>query len=428
MMQKVFVIDYELISPISLGKENLHESLKSNVKGEQKVERFDVRGLPFKVAAEIKADLKPLYENENGFIKETCSYDRKFELLVSCYHLAKERFQKICNNLDPVKGGVVLGVGSDVTPFEKFENEMIGFFGREQDPYKSLIFNENTRKGYINKIWNPYDIHSIYIAEKLGLAAFQKSTLTACTSSTQAIVSAFDAIKSGECDVVVAGGTDSIINALALSSFGKLGVIPESDGTNSPTCLVFDKNRVGTLAGEGAGLAIFVSESYMERNDLTPIAEIVSYGNTLDGYKITAPDPEGTYIKKAMNIALEMADLDESKIDYIQAHGTATRHNDVIELKAIKEVFGTHSQDVLISGTKDRHGHAIGAAGIQEFNILMNCLENDFLPSNMNMRNPIEDDMSLMTQNINKRINYAMTNNFAFGGVNTVVIVKQTKI
>lgn len=427
MTKKVFVIDYEIISPIAFGKENLHSGLANNVKGESVVSGFDTASLPFRVAAEVKNSLSHLYENEHPDIVHACQFDRKLELIVACYNLAAKRFEKLCNNLDPTRGGSVVGVGSDVTKFAMFEEDLESIFALGDNPHLELIAQQNKNNTRLNTMWNPYDIHTIYLAEKLKLAAFQKTTLTACTSSTQALALGFDAVKNDKCDVVVVGGTDSILNTLALSSFGKLGVIDESDGHNLPTCLPFDSNRKGTLAGEAAGLVFLASEEYVNRNNLTPIAEILSYGNTLDGYKITAPDPSGKAMRRAMEIALKNGGVDKNEINYIQAHGTATRHNDIIEIEAVMDVFGDLASKIPLSSTKDRHGHAIGAAGVQELAVLLNCMENDLLPSNMNMKNPIKEEMNLLKENTKQKINYALTNNFAFGGVNTVLLVKNMK-
>ncbi len=424
MKNKVYIIDYELISPITLGKDSLHENLRKNQTGENLVTRFDTRGMPFKVGAEVQEDLKHLYKNEDERIRAACYYDRKFELLVACYHLAEKRFKPLIEELRPSRGGVVLGVGSDVTKMEEFEADFIEISKTSNAPYKELIATQNTQKGRLNKIWNPYDIHAIYLAGKLHLAAFQNSILTACTSSTQAIAFGFDAIKNDAADLVVCGGTDSIINNIALASFGKLGVITESDGTNTPTCIPFDTNRKGTLAAEAAGLVVLVSEDYAKKQNLTPIAELVSYGNTLDGYKITAPDPSGKAMQRAIRTAIVKGDISPKEIDYIQAHGTGTRHNDQIEADAIKAVFAEAAKDVLISSTKDRHGHAIAAAGVQEFNILLNCLEHDFIPGMVNLRHPLDEDLNFVRQNKTQSIQYALTNNFAFGGVNTSILVK----
>lgn len=423
--ENVYIIDYEIVSPISIGRLNLHSHLENNTKGEKKIKRFEVEGIPFHLAAEISNDLTPHYSSESNEIKKCALYDRKFELTVTCTQLAKERFSQYTDRVTSMQKGCILGMGTDVIDFEHFEDDIKDFFQKDANPYKELIYKNNLIQDAPNTIWNPYDLHAMYVAETFGLGAFQDSCLTACTSSTQSVALAFQRLQNNTCELIVAGGTDSIINSLAISSFGKLGVIPESDDEVLGTCKVFDQNRNGTLAGEASGLVILVNDSFLQKNpDIKPMAQILSFGNSLDGYKITAPDPEATHIKKAMKQAIDSSGITIGEIDYIQAHGTGTRQNDGMELAAIKEVFGSYASQVHISSTKDRHGHAIAAAGIQELTILLNCMEHSFIPGNMNMNTPIDPEMNLPKENQNKQIHIGMTNNFAFGGVNTFLILK----
>ena len=422
MSEKVYIIDYDVLSPISFGKENLYQNLKNNVVGEAVVQSFDTEGIPFNIAAEVKEDLAYLYQDEKPYIKQVCAYDRKFELTVALANKVKKNFTAIIAKSDPKRRGIVMGVGSDVIKVEQFE-AIKRFTNKTTSSFNELIIEESNKIEHMG-LFNPYDIHALYFAEKFDLRAFQKSTLTACTSSTQAIAFAFDSIKRNQADIVFAGGTDSIINTLALIAFGKLGVIAESDKKAKNTCQPFEQNRKGTLAGEAAGIAVLASESFVKKNNITPIAEIVSYGNTLDAYKITAPDPRGLSMKKAIVQALENAKISPKDIDYINAHGTGTKQNDGVELNAIYEAFGTCAKEIPISSTKDRHGHAIAAAGIQELAVLLASMQNDFIPAHTNLRNPIDPSFNLIQKNKTKKINYAMSNNFAFGGVNTVFILK----
>jgi len=421
--EKVYIIDYDVLSPISFGKENLYQNLKDNTAGEGVVRSFETEGIPFNIAAEVKGELTTLYENERDFIKKVCAYDRKFELTVALANKVEERFKTLIANADPKRRGVVMGVGSDVIKVEQFE-QITQFSSDTTTSFNELIIDASKQIDNMG-LFNPYDINAIYFAEKFELRAFQKSTLTACTSSTQAIAFAFDSIKRGKADIVFSGGTDSIINTLALIAFGKLGVISESDKTATQTCLPFDRNRKGTLAGEAAGIAVLASESFVKQQNIQPIAEILSYGNTLDAYKITAPDPSGFSMKKALAKAIEKSGIKPQDIDYINAHGTATQHNDGVELQAIAEVFGDVAKDIPISSTKDRHGHAIAAAGIQELAVVLACMENDLMPANMNLKTPIDDSFNLLQKNTSKKLNYVLSNNFAFGGVNTVFILKK---
>ena len=426
MKERVYILDYDILSPISFGKENLCDALLNNVVGESSITNFETKGLPFKIAAELKNDISFLYKNEEKFISDVCVSDRKFELTVALANKVEQRFKNLISSCDPKRRGIVMGVGSDVVSFERFEDEINKYTNSASSPFNELVLGISNRIENMGLL-NPYDIHAIYFAEKFDLRAFQKSTLTACTSSTQAIALAFDSIKNGKADIVFAGGTDSIINTLALVAFGKLGVIPEAENNATETCLPFDINRKGTLAGESAGVSILASQSFIEKNNLNPLVEILSYGNTLDGYKITAPDPSGLSMQKAISQAINNSGVKANEFDYINAHGTGTKQNDGVELNAIIKVFGNYGHKVNISSTKDRHGHAIAAAGIQELSVLLSCMENDFIPANMNLKNPIDDSFNLVRKNKTKEIKYALSNNFAFGGVNTVFVLKNMK-
>jgi 3-oxoacyl-[acyl-carrier-protein] synthase II len=222
--------------------------------------------------------------------------------------------------------------------------------------------------------------------------------------------------------VVIAGGTDSLINLLAMISFGKLGVIPVA--TKEPDCKPFDINRNGTLAGESAGFAILASEDFLEKNKLNAMAQLLGYGNTMDGYKITAPDPSGDSMTQAIKYAMQNSGISANMLSYINAHGTGTKHNDALELSCIERALGSFGNKVPISSTKDRHGHAIAAAGIQEFCVLMELMKNSVIPGNLNLKVPCNSDFNLIGENKTEKIEYALSSNFAFGGINTVLAVK----
>lgn len=425
--QKVYILDHELISPISIGKENSAQAILDNKSADRQILGFDVSGLPFQNAAEIREDLQPFYAQESSRIKTVCKTDRKLALIAAAFGKAEKRLQPIISKLDPMRTGVILGVGAEMIPLLENEDSVAESIKLQKNAISELVIklNQKNATDKLNLITNPYDLYSIYLAEKFNAKAFQKTVLTACVSSTQAIAQGYDAILRNQADIVIAGGTDSIINLIALISFGKLGVIAETDGKIS--CRPFDHNRYGTIAGEAAGFVILASEKFVETNKLSTIASILGYGNTLDAYKITAPDPAGTQMARAIKNAIQNADLKSTDIDYYYAHGTGTRQNDGIELNAFKTVFGEHANNIPISSTKDRHGHAIAAAGIQELSLLLTCMENDILPSNLNLNNPLDEELKLLRENTNQKIKYALTSNFSFGGINTVLAVKNEK-
>ena len=416
---KTYVIEYELVSPIAVGKEHILPNLKKGFSADRIVNRVDTEGLPFRKAAEVQEDLNGFIKDEPQHIKEVCCHDRKLELLASCFGIARHRLDTLINLLEPEKTGVIIGVGADVTAFENYEEELLKHLNSGSIPINELFTRINDNGIKLNSVNNPYDLYSIYLAEKFKAAAFQKSVLTACVSSTQAIALGYDAIKNGEAEVVISGGTDSLINLLAIISFGKLGVITES--TEEVSCRPFYLHRKGTLAGEAAGFVVLASQSFVKEHNLNRVAELLGYGNTLDAYKITAPDPEGLSMTAAVENAINDSKISSNQIDYVLAHGTGTRHNDELELKALEQVL---PKGTPISSTKDRHGHAIAAAGIQEFCILLELMKDGYIPKNLNTKNPCQTELDIVREDRQANIKYALTSNFAFGGINTVLAVK----
>ncbi|MBT4791805.1 MAG: hypothetical protein HON90_09555 [Halobacteriovoraceae bacterium] len=388
---------------------------------------FSTSGLKSHGVAFVDKDVSSLYTNESEQIIEVAKYDRKFELLIATYKLFEKRLKNYLVNSDPMRSGVILGVGLDVTPIEKLNNYMAKYLAESELAFLQTLLDFNSNKDEsLAKLQNPLDISSIYIAEKLRLAAFQKTLITACTSSTQAIALAYKSILNDEADVVITGGTDSIINLMAYTAFGKLGVIAKSDKSPKEYCKPFDVNRTGALVGEAAGLSLLASEEYIKSHNIKPRFEILGYGNSLDGHKITSADPSGDGMRRALQMSLNMSGVDPKTIDYVNLHGTATRLNDELELKSLMEVFGDSCENTSVSSTKSRHGHAIAAAGIQEFNLLCNCMENNFVPASRNLEKPIIDSgIDLLKENKNKNLVIGMTNNFAFGGVNSSLIIKK---
>ena len=425
LKKKVYILDYEMISPIAVGVEQLVESIRSNYSAEKQIERIATEGCVFRKAAEVTEDLTKYYENESKGLKKAFSGDRKLELMAACYGKAESRLEELIGMLNPSKTGVIVGVGADVTPFELFEDDLREYINQGYNPLFELYSEINDNGMRVNVISNPYDIYALYLANKFKAGAFQKSVLTACVSSTQAIALGYDAIAKGDAELVIVGGTDSLINLLAIISFGKLGVIPESK--NEISCKPFDVNRNGALAGECAGFAILASEDFVAKNNISPIAELLGYGNTLDAYKITAPDPNGHSMTKAIKDAMDNSNLTADMLDYINAHGTGTKHNDQLELSCYESALGDFAKTIPISSTKDRHGHAIAAAGIQELCVVLESMKHNLIPGNRNLINSCDSSFNLLTKNTTKKIEYALTSNFAFGGINTVLAVKNLR-
>ncbi len=416
MRTKVFVIDYELVSPLGIGNQAVWNSIVKARSAVGKITNFYSDGLDIDIGAEIKDDLSVYYSDVSEQEKFLIKRDRKFELLYVVYRLFAERLRKILSVAEPSRAGIVLGIGADSGAFEFLE---------EYVP-KVLIEASATMlelKGY----FHPIDIYSYFFAEKLNLKAFQQALLTACAASNQAIGWAAEAIAADEADVVIAGGTDSIINTIGFIAFEKLGTLTYPDEPVENSCKPFDINRSGTVSGEAAGLIVLASEKYVQENNLKPKFQILGYGSSLDAYMITAPDPSGDGMRRAMEAALEQAEIDPKLVEFISAHGTGTELNDSAEVKALNNAFGKYLEQIPVTSTKDRHGHAIAAAGVQEFIIAAMAVENSFLPHVRNLKNPIQDRWfrPIISQSLQKQVTVAMNCNYGFGGVNSAIIFKR---
>jgi 3-oxoacyl-[acyl-carrier-protein] synthase II len=217
------------------------------------------------------------------------------------------------------------------------------------------------------------------------------------------------------------------LNLPAFAAFAKLGVIQSTSDGAARACKPCDRQRRGTLLGEGAGLMLLANTAFVEANSLSPEVEVVGYGNTLDGYHMTNPDPTGAGMQRAMRTALLRAGVEADDVDYINLHGTGTRANDEVELAAIQSVFGSRENSVLASSTKDRHGHLIAAAGILEAIVVHLCMTNDFVPRTVNLSNPIAHDGVdlVMASNRFRSLRTCMSNSFAFGGINTSLLFRR---
>ena len=244
---------------------------------------------------------------------------------------------------------------------------------------------------------------------------------TACASSAHAIAYGFDLIRSGKADVVIVGGVDTMAE-FTLAGFGVLQTLIR----NSDCIRPFDKNRKGFALGEGACSLVLETRSHADLRGATYFAKIGGYGSTSDAYHMTAPDKLGTGAASSMRTALSRAGVLIDEVDYINAHGTATRHNDLMETNAIKDTFGTHAYRIPVSSTKSMIGHTLGAAGAIELAATILAMQNEFLPPTINYLTPDPDcDLDyVQNQARQARIRTAVSNSFGFGGTNVSIVVR----
>ena len=266
------------------------------------------------------------------------------------------------------------------------------------------------------------------VAIDLGLKGKCVNIVTACATGTHCIGEAFRTIKYGEADVMVAGGTESAITPIGVAGFSSLTALTkETDKTKASR--PFDKDRSGFVMGEGAGIVVLEELQHAINRGANIFAEVVGYGATCDAYHITSPAEDGSGAAKAMTLAMEEAGVKPEEVDYINAHGTSTHHNDLFETMAIKKAFGDKAYDLNVNSTKSMVGHMLGAAGAVEFIVCIKSVMEDYIHKTAGFKVKDEElDLNYTPEAVNRKVNYAISNSLGFGGHNGSIMVKKFEV
>ena len=264
------------------------------------------------------------------------------------------------------------------------------------------------------------------VAMHYGLKGKSINVVTACATGTNSIGEAFRSIQYGEADVMVAGGTESAITPLGMAGFAALTALSTNDDPETAS-RPFDKDRDGFVMGEGAGIVVLESLEHAQKRGAKILAEVVGYGGSNDAFHITSPAEDGSGAAYAMEMALKDAGIAPEKIDYINAHGTSTHHNDLFETMAVKKALGDHAYKVKINSTKSMIGHLLGAAGGVEFIACVKSIEDGFVHATAGLKEAGEgcDLDYTMGDGVPMDIHYALTNSLGFGGVNASLVIKK---
>ncbi len=300
-----------------------------------------------------------------------------------------------------------------VTADKKFD---VVKFGKEHSQVhrESIIRNNSNRT-------------SALVASKFGFSGTNCTITSACASGTQAAGIGYRTVQQGEADVMMVGGADSMINPVGLVFFVLVSAASTSLDPPETLCRPFDRKRSGLIMGEGAGVAILEEESHALLRGAKIYGEVVGYGASLDAHQVTAPHPQGRGAEQSMRAALKDAGLTCDQIDYINAHGTSTKLNDVIETMAIKRVFGEHASKIAISSTKSLIGHLCAASGAPEFVFTVLTVARDEIHPTLNLSHPDPKCDLDYVPNVKraKTVRAALSNSFGFGGQNGSIIVKK---
>ncbi len=378
--------------------------------GISKIEGFDAEEFPSQIAAEIK-DFDPGDYIDRKEAKRMALYTQ-YAIVSSLKALENAELELTDEIAD--RAGVI--VGSGIGGIEVFE-EQVGKLHkrgpRRVSPFFIPMMISNMAAGNV----------AIYANAK----GPNLNTVTACASGTSAIGEAFETIKRGAADIMIAGGTEAAITPSALAGFGNMKALSTRNDDPQAASRPFDKDRDGFIMGEGAGIVILEELETARARGANIVAEIVGYGASGDAYHITSPAPEGEGASRAMQAAIDRAGIDLNNIDYINAHGTSTPLNDEYESTAIKNVFGEHAYELKVSSSKSMTGHLLGAAGGVEAIVTAMAVKNDIVPPTMNFNEGGKGcDLDYQPNKAGeKEIKAALSNSFGFGGQNACILLKK---
>lgn len=405
MKNRVVITGEGSISPLGHNSKSLWKSLLKGNSGIDYISGFNTKNFSVKIAGEVK-DFEPI----NFFdAKEARKLDRftMFSLIAASQALKSSK-----NNSS--EAGVIVGTG-------------VGGMHTLEEEHQKLL---NKGQRGVSPFFVPKMIPNIaggQIAIKHNLYGLNFSMSTACSSATDAIGMAYRLISDGHSKAILCGGAEGSITPLTLSGFANIKALSKNNENPQGASRPFDKDRDGFILSEGAGMLML--EDYVEakKRDANIIGEIIGYGITNDAFHITQPDSESNGASNAINMALDDAGINASEVGYINAHGTSTYFNDMLETQAIKKVFGKDAKNVSISSTKSMTGHLLGAAGAIEAIACINALNEGIIPPTINYSNPDPECDLDYTSNeaFKKDISFSMSNSFGFGGHNSVLIFKK---
>lgn len=423
-MRRVVITGIGVISPNGIGRKAFSEAIVEGRSGVGPIESFDTTGLAVKIAGEVKNfDVMP-YLGEHK--KNAKAMSRAVGFAVGAAALAVKDAGLETGKLDPGRIGVCMGTG--ITPMDMAE--LAGPVARGISPDGSLDLARFSaaRAESMDPLWllkhlpNMAASHISILHRAMGP---NNTIVTACAAGTQAVGEAFRLIRRGDADVMLAGGCDSRLDPLMLVAYQAMSAVSRSSRPAAEVSRPFDGERDGFVLGEGAAVLILESYQRARRRGATIYAEVTGYGSSFDAYGLTRPEPDGKGAALSMTSALREARVDPSDVDYINAHGTSTRLNDIMETMAVKRVFGPRAARIPMSSQKSMVGHLIGASGALEAAATAISLGHGVIPPTINQSVPDPAcDLDYVPNTARAMpLRTALSNSFGFGGQNASLVM-----
>jgi 3-oxoacyl-[acyl-carrier-protein] synthase II len=408
--RRVVVTGIGLVSSLGIGTEANWTGIKAGQSGIGTITKFDTALFATRIAGEVK-NFDPLAYIEKKDVK-------KMDIFIQ-YAIAASQFAMDDSGLTitpELSRRVGVFIASGIGGFTTIERE-----------HKALL------EGGPRKI-SPFFIPSAIInlaagqvSIRFGARGPNSATCTACSASAHAIGDAFEIIKRGAADVMIAGGSEAAITPMGIGGFGAMRALSTRNDEPSKASRPFDKDRDGFIVGEGSGVLILEEYEFAKARGARIYAELVGYGMSADAYHITSPSDDGDGAFRVMTGAIETAGVTTADVDYINAHGTSTPQGDALETLAIKRCFGEHAKDLAVSSTKSMTGHLLGAAGGLEAGITTLAVYHQIAPPTINLDQPDDNcDLDYVAHRSRPlAITYALSNSFGFGGTNAALLFKR---
>jgi 3-oxoacyl-[acyl-carrier-protein] synthase II len=413
--RRIVVTGIGALTPIGNNVETYWNNLINGVSGADMITQFDASKFKTRFACEIKGFDPTEFMDR----KEARKLDRFAQIALVASDQAVLDAGITKENVDHDRVGVIFasGIGGLTT----FTEEVTNFVNGDGTPRFNPFF--------IPKMI--LDIAAGQISMKHGFRGPNYAVVSACASSTNAIISAMDNLKLGKADIIITGGSEAVIGIAGMGGFNAMKAMSERNDDPKTASRPYDKDRDGFVMGEASGVLVLEELEHAIRRGAKIYCEVVGGGATADAYHLTAPHPEGLGARNVMNAALRDAGMQANEIDYINTHGTSTPLGDIAEAKAITDVFGEHAYNLNISSTKSMTGHCLGAAGVIEAIACIQSVIHDIIPPTINHFTDDPDLDPRLNFTFNKAekrvVNAALSNTFGFGGHNACVIVKKYK-
>ena len=410
MKKRVVITGLGCVTPVGNGKEEFWNNIKSGVCGIDTVTRFDASNFQSQMAGEVKNFNAEDYINK----KEVKRLDRFTQYAVASAKMAVEDANLDLDTINKERMGVIIGTGiGGVATIEEQHTILLNKGNKRVSPFFVPMMIGNMAAGQV----------SIF----LGAKGPNTNVCTACASGTHSIGDAFKVIQRGDASVMVAGGSEAPITALAFSGFCNMKAMSTRNDDPKTASRPFDKDRDGFVMGEGAGILILEELEHALNRNAKIYAEVVGYGATADAYHMTTPAEGGEGATRAIKMALEDGNVPLDEVDYINAHGTSTPYNDRLETQAIKNVFGDKAYGLCVSSTKSMTGHLLGASGAIEAVVCAMSIEDNFIPPTINVQE-VDQDLDLdyvLDTGKEREVRYALSNSLGFGGHNATIVLKK---